>query len=85
MRDTVVIYKWGPIKSDWFPVTGEIVHVGLQHGDVFVWTENSTNINIRNYTRKVKLHPTGEPYNGIYHGTVVMPSGFVWHVIEGAP
>jgi hypothetical protein len=79
-----IIYKWGPLSFNHIPVKGQIVHVGLQDGDVFVWTEQDVEMLKHHYTlRHLRLHPTGQPYTGEYHGTVVMPSGFVWHVIEG--
>ena len=77
-----IIYKWGPLKFTPTPIRGRVVHVGLQDGDVFVWTENHIATGLRHVERMVRLHPTGEKYTGHYHGTVIMPSGFVWHVIE---
>jgi hypothetical protein len=79
-----IIYKFGPLNFSETPVKGRIVHVGLQNGDVFVWTEQEVETPQNFYPlRHLRLHSTGQPYTGEYHGTVVMPSGFVWHVIEG--
>ena len=77
-----IVYKWGPIRFDPTPIKGRVVHVGLQEGDVFVWAEQDVNIDVRYVGRSVRLHPTGHEYTGHHHGTVVMPSGLVWHVIE---
>jgi hypothetical protein len=79
-----IIYKWGPLNLKPFPIKGRVVHVGLQgsDGNVFVWTENHIATVLRDVERMVRLYPTGHTYIGEYHGTVVMPSGLVWHVIE---
>ena len=79
-----IIYKWGPLNLKPFPIRGRVVHVGLQgsDGNVFVWTENHIVPGFRHPERMVRLHPTGQKYTGEYHGTVIMPSGLVWHVIE---
>lgn len=77
-----IIYKWGPLKFAPIPIRGRVVHVGLQDGDVFVWTENHIATGLRHVERMVRLRPTGERYTGHYHGTVIMLSGLVWHVIE---
>jgi hypothetical protein len=77
-----IIYKWGPLNFGPSPFRGSVVHVGLQDGDVFVWTENHIATVLRDVDRMVRLYPTGHTYIGEYHGTVVMPSGLVWHVVE---
>ena len=77
-----IIYKWGPVRFDPTPIRGSVIHVGLQDGDVFLWTENQVISGLRHVERMVRLHPTGQKYTGHHHGTVVMPSGMVWHVIE---
>lgn len=77
-----IIYKWGPIHFGTTLYRGNIVHVGLQGGEVFIWAETDTDPSTCYLNRSVKLHPTGTPYTGEYLGTVVMPSGLVWHVIE---
>ena len=77
-----IIYKWGPVGFGPTPIRGHVIHVGLQGGDVFVWTENQIVEGLRHAERMVRLHPTGKKYTGLYHGTVVMPHGLVWHVIE---
>lgn len=77
-----VIYKWGPIEFGGTTIKGRVVHVNSQNGDVFVWTEQELDINIKYLERYVKIHPTGVEYTGKHLGTVVMPSGLVWHVIE---
>ena len=77
-----IIYKWGPLNFTPTPIRGRVVHVGLQNGYIFAWTEEEIDVNVRYYFRTAKLHPTGEQYTGTYHGTVVVPDGMVWHVIE---
>ena len=78
-----IIYKWGPVVNDPIGIKGDVIHVGYQNTpsgpDVFVWTE----LVIGNDTPEwyVSLYPTGCAYEGEYHGTVVLPSGLVWHVI----
>jgi len=77
------IYKWGPLGFDKTKIRGRFVHVGCQEGSVYVWTEQELDVNIRYLERTVRLCPTGGVFTGEYFGTVVMPSGLVWHVIEG--
>ncbi len=76
-----VIYKYGPIDpNDYVTVRGKPVHVDLQNDQIFVWC-----INIADYPdneRLLRLIATGEVYVGPYIGTVVMPSGLVWHLVE---
>jgi hypothetical protein len=77
-----IVYKWGPVNFKMVPIKGRVVHVGLQNGDVFVWTEQEVNLDIVYHMRWVRLYPTGVEYAGQYCGTVIMPSGLVWHVVE---
>ena len=77
-----VIYKYGPITFDGASIKGRVVHVDLQNNSIFVWTEQEVDINIRYLDRTVRLYPTGLQFKGNYLGTVVIPSGLVWHVIE---
>jgi hypothetical protein len=77
-----IIYKYGPIGFDGTNIKGQVVHVGLQNDEIFVWTHQELDINIRYLYRTVKLYPTGVQFAGEYLGTVVMPSGLVWHVVE---
>lgn len=78
-----IIYKWGPLNLKPFPIKGRVVHVGLQgsDGNVFVWTETQIVPGLRHPERMVKLHPTGQKYTGVCLGSVVEPSGMVWHVV----
>jgi hypothetical protein len=74
-----IVYKWGPINFERSLYRGKALHIDHQNGEVFIWAEAGTGP----FTyRAVKLHPTGVTYEGEYLGTVVMPSGLVWHVIE---
>jgi hypothetical protein len=77
-----VVYKWGPIEFGGTTIKGRVVHIGFQNGDVFVWTEQELDVNIKYFERTVKLQPTGVEYTGKHLGTAVMPSGLVWHVVE---
>lgn len=77
-----IIYKYGPIGFDGTNIKGQVVHVGLQNDEIFVWTHQELAINIHYLYRTVKLYPTGVQFAGEYLGTVVMPSGLVWHVVE---
>ena len=77
-----IIYKWGPLNFGPSPFRGSVVHVGWQDGNVFVWTENQIVPGLRHPERMAKLHPTGQKYSGAYLGSVVAPSGLVWHVVE---
>ena len=77
-----VIYKYGPITFDGIDIKGSVVHVGLQNDGIFLWTQQELDINIRYLDRTVRLYPTGLPFKGNYLGTVVIPSGLVWHVVE---
>ena len=77
-----IIYKWGPINFERTLYRGKALHVGLQSDEAFIWAEAEINSTDAFPYRAVKLHPTGIPYEGKYLGTVVMPSGLVWHVIE---
>lgn len=81
-----VIYKYGPFTNDnEVGYAGTPVHVGYQdvgyaHAEyaVFMWCRLSENAR----GGKAKIVATGEEYTGLYIGTVVMPSGLVWHVVE---
>lgn len=77
-----VIYKYGPIEPgmDFLIVKGQPVHVGLQNGKIFVWSRNLCEI--VEDERTVRLVATGEAYIDPYIGTVIMPSGLVWHCVE---
>lgn len=77
-----IIYKWGPVNFNPVKINGRVVHVALQSGEVYVWTELSTDPTHCYVDRYIRLFPTGEPYSGTHLGTVVMPSGLVWHVVE---
>jgi hypothetical protein len=76
-----VIYKYGPIDPSYaMTVRGKPVHVGLQNDEIFVWSLNLADITDKD--RIVRLVATGEVYVGPYYGTVVMPSGLIWHLVE---
>jgi hypothetical protein len=76
------ILKYGPIDPimEYLAVKGNPVHVGLQNGEIFVWCV--THAEGDQSYRLVRLIGTGQEYIGPYIGTVVMPSGLIWHLIE---
>ena len=59
-----IIYKWGPINFKPVPIKGRVVHVGLQNGDLFVWTEQEVNSDKVYHTKLVRFCPTGDEYVG---------------------
>jgi hypothetical protein len=84
-----IIYKYGPLSTNGETIefNGTPVHVGYQdigfaHAsyEVFIWCRLEYGYN--NSSSKAKIVATGEEYTGRYIGTVVMPSGLVWHVVE---
>lgn len=77
-----IIYKWGPLNFGPTTFSGSVVHVGWQENHVYVWTENQIVPGFRHPERMARLHPTGQKYTGAYLGSVIAPSGLVWHVIE---
>jgi hypothetical protein len=77
-----VIYKWGPLSVlDTTEYRGTPVYVGIQDGDVFMWSL-VTDDSFHRAVRKVKLNATGSKFSGTYIGTAVMPNGLVWHAID---
>jgi hypothetical protein len=77
-----IIYKWGPVNFEKSLYRGKAIHIDHQNGEVFIWAEAEITPTGPFPYRAVKLHPTGVTYEGGHLGTVVMPSGLVWHVIE---
>lgn len=69
------------------PVGAEILHVGHQGGDeLFVWA--LVDPTKPNGDRLLEAVGTGHwtAYRAAeHHGTVVMPSGMVWHIFEAFP
>ncbi len=88
---THIIYKYGPLSTNGETVDfkGEPVHVGYQddsyapHPDyrVFIWCRIDGGPE-RSPVGVAKIVATGERYEGKHIGSVVMPSGLVWHVVE---
>lgn len=77
-----IVYKWGPLSIlKEIEYRGVPCHVGIQDGDVFMWTIYTEDSSYR-AAKKVKLHPTGRDFTGTYIGTAIMPSGLVWHAID---
>ena len=78
-----VIHKYGPLSAYTgkpVKIQGKPVFTGFQDDQVFVWCRKSADI--EDSWSKVRLVATGESYTGAYVGTVVYPSGYVFHVIE---
>jgi hypothetical protein len=69
------VYKYGPDtpQFDCF-VSGRIVSVGMQNGQIYVWAEQTPS----SYYTNVKFVPIGVEYYGEYIGTV-----FEAHAFEG--
>lgn len=63
---------------------GRVRFIGLQHGDLFMWAEVSPGLR-SGTVRDFAVVSTGSDLPGEareYHGSVVDPGGFVWHVYE---
>jgi hypothetical protein len=81
-----IIYKYGPfdVPGKYVEFQGEPVHVGYQEifgPQIFMWCKLDTEYPIQ--TKKyARIIPTGEIFEDKYIGTVVIPSGLVWHVVE---
>jgi len=89
------IWKHGPFfGAQRMKVMGRPVHVGMQNGDLFVWTEVDPEWAILPNTEEadaqVEWHTlmfvgTGMEYDGKYIGTVhktIVSGSYVWHCIE---
>lgn len=81
-----VIYKYNiPVDDQWHDLAliGEILHVAAPDVDsVKIWAMHNPNSLL---TRTFRVFGTGHPipWNGIYRGTALTPSGrLVWHLIE---
>jgi len=84
-----VIYKYGPFTiSNTVEYEGTPVHVGYQdyapapYPDYRIYMWCKLVIDGDNPKGKTHIVATGEEYNTQYYGTVVMPSGVVWHIVE---
>lgn len=66
------------------PVTARVVHFGLQNNQRCVWIELDTDAPKVN--RVFEIFGTGWDIDGMagHCGTLVDPSGFVWHLYEYA-
>jgi hypothetical protein len=67
------------------PVAGKVVHVGQQDGVPTIWV--MVDPSQQRQGRRFHIVGTGQtlPDSTAYRGTVQMPNGLVWHVMEGAP
>jgi hypothetical protein len=63
------------------PEDAQVVHAGQQCGIVTVWALVDPDAPKRSVTLRVVA--TGEPFDGYYLGTALMPNGLVWHVVHG--
>jgi hypothetical protein len=81
-----VVYKYGPLfvceQQILLPIDKKILHVGEEQDQIYFWAEvdlfNPTE------TRTFTIIGTGwaVPPDHDYRGTVVLQSGFVWHLYE---
>jgi hypothetical protein len=65
------------------PAKSQVVHVGQQDGAVVVWAV--VDPRVPDEPRRFFTVATGQPFptdQASYLGTVQMPSGLVWHVLE---
>lgn len=84
------IWKF-PLSPGWQDVPGKIRHVGVDPSDDHdvtptVWCE--VDPNVLQPRREVCAFGTGHPLDGKatdHVGSVVTPSGLVWHVYEYVP
>ena len=82
----VVIWKFtiGPGEEPIrMPEGSRILAVGQQQGDVVVWA--ACDPHALPEWRHLTIEGTGGGFGRaarIYHGTVQMPNGLVWHVVE---
>lgn len=84
------IYKYGPLTGlNTIKVPGRIVHAEFREKGIFtadsgiyVWAEFDMNEGVTNPLFELDIVGTGEEFDGVYHKTVVMPDGLVWHVVE---
>lgn len=78
-----VIHKYGPFLRDPVEYEGRPIHVGIHvDGEIYIWCRKPV-VGPDDYTPKgrAKLVMTGEEYTGIYIGTVINRTGFVYHAI----
>jgi hypothetical protein len=87
-----IIYKYGPFNIGYGEAVefqGEPIHVGSQDDTwahepnyrVFLWCKLDADYPVQT-KRHAKIVGTGELFSGKYIGTTVLPTGFVWHVVE---
>jgi hypothetical protein len=85
-----VIYKYGldhlrGQQTYWLPRGARVVHVGCQLSNPtpFIWIQHETPGQVAQDLYTFRVVATGEVFEPDEHqhiGTVVMPSGLVWHV-----
>jgi hypothetical protein len=65
------------------PLAGKVIHVGQQGGAPTIWA--IVDPEQQSHVRRFYVVATGGvvPTPAVYHGTVQMPSGLVWHIFEG--
>jgi len=79
------LLKQDPVASQTveIPVDAKILHVGEQHGELYVWAMVNTESTVVNY--KFFVLGTGVPIDHLeivskFVGSVQMSSGLVWHI-----
>ncbi len=84
-----VVYKYGPLlgaeaSQPIETIRGEVVHVGMQGAELFVWVLGDPTM--PPVTRSLVVYGTGQTIansNLRFVGTVITQRGYVWHVFEG--
>jgi hypothetical protein len=84
------IYKFGPLEpsESWQEIKlrehYEIRHFGEQGGNLYLWAE--VNPDCAPEMRQFMVIGTGweVPEGALYWGSVISPSGYVWHLYERA-
>ena len=85
-----IIYKWGPLTGlNTISVRGRVIHAEYRdigkftaNQGIYVWTEAKNDDVADDPYYDLEIVGTGTPYDGVYHKTVIMPNGLVWHIVE---
>lgn len=81
MAESRAVWKWPIADPMAMPAGARIVHVGQQHGVPTVWA--LVDPAAPRVARRVEVVGTGYKFAaGEYVGTVLMPNGLVWHVVD---
>lgn len=81
-----VVYKYGPLfvceHQITIPADNKILHVGEQDGQMYFWAEVDPLTPIESRTFTIIGTGWAVPPDHEYRGTVVLRSGYVWHLYE---